>query len=301
MFPDEENSSFSQQFSSLLSIESYSISAKAKEKELKEPNENSKISLNLENTTADKDSEVVQSDLYFKILFFACAATILYKNMWLLFLTFIPILIHLIHHICTIFGIKQFCSDKTKSIGTIAINWILYRHSALLPICLPGIFHVNATIHQTVRNSLKSSIDVVSSIIMIILLIFTVTFASIFFCVEIYSEAFAVAQLGSDLFNRTITARPDLMDLFPQGFQGSMDDILDNAHEYGTQHIETYVDELFKDTEPEQAKKLKIQILNVWDRLIQSWMDNGGKDSIGPKVTTSAFSESFGEIVENAG
>lgn len=244
---------------------------------------------------------MVQSDLYFKILFFACAATILYKNMWLLFLTFIPILIHLIHHICTIFGIKQFIFDKTKSIGTIAINWILYRHSALLPICLPGILHVNATIHQTVRNSLKSSIDVVSSIIMIILLIFTVTFASIFFCVEIYSEAFAVAQLGSDLFNRTITARPDLMDLFPQGFQGSMDDILDNAHEYGTQHIETYVDELFKDTEPEQAKKLKIQILNVWDRLIQSWMDNGGKDSIGPKVTSTAFSESFGEIVDNPG
>lgn len=158
---------------------------------------------------------------------------------------------------------------------------------------------LNSHVHLAVRDYLKSSIDVVSSILMIILLIFTVIFASIFFCVQIYSETFAVVQLGSDLVNRTLTARPDLVQMLPEGFQGSIDNVLDNAHQYGRQHIETYVDELFKDTEPDQAKKLKHQILLVWDRLIQSWLDRS--DSIGPKIPSSAISHTIDEIVDNPG
>lgn len=171
----------------------------------------------------------------------------------------------------------------------------------MLPICLPGVFQLNSKIHFAIRGYLKSSIDVVSSILMIILLILVILFASIFFCVQIYSETFSVVQLGSDLVNRTLTARPDLVQMLPEGFQGSIDNVLDNAHQYGRQYIETYVDDLFKETESGQAKKLKDQILLVWDRLIQNWLDRSEADSIGPKVPSSAISSTIDEIVDNPG
>lgn len=136
---------------------------------------------------------------------------------------------------------------------------------------------------------------------MIILLILTIIFASLFFCVQIYSETFSVVQLSSDLVNRTLTARPDLVQMLPEGFQGSIDNVVDNAHQYGRQYIETYVDDMFKDTETTQAIKLKEQILLVWDRLIQNWLDRTQPDTIGPSIPSEAISITIDEIVDNPG
>lgn len=79
-----------------------------------------------------------------------------------------------------------------------------------------------------------------------------------------------------------------------------MDNIIDNAYKYGRGHIEQYVDGIFNDTDPIQAKKLKFQILSVWDRLIQSWMDrNNSDDIVGPRVSLDAIHATIDEIVIN--
>jgi hypothetical protein len=65
----------------------------------------------------------------------------------------------------------------------------------------------------------------------------------------------------------------------------SMDNIIDNAYKYGRSTIETYVDGIFNDTDTVQAVKLKTQILSVWDRLIQTYMErNNEEGSIGPRA-----------------
>ena len=80
----------------------------------------------------------------------------------------------------------------------------------------------------------------------------------------------------------------------------SMDDIIDNAYKYGRTNIELYVDGIFNDTDPVQAKKLKCQILSVWDRLIQSWMDrNNGEQVVGPRVTSQSIIMTIDEIFVN--
>lgn len=96
-------------------------------------------------------------------------------------------------------------------------EWIIVRHSAILPVCLPGVLRLNRKIHKTVRATLHDSIDTASSILMIVLLLFTVIFAGIFCAVEIYSETITVVQLGNDVVNWTLYHRPELMNMFPEG------------------------------------------------------------------------------------
>lgn len=52
---------------------------------------------------------------------------------------------------------------------------------------------------------------------MIFLLILIAIFASVFCAVEIYSETITVVQLGKDLINHTLSHKPELVDIFPNG------------------------------------------------------------------------------------
>lgn len=83
--------------------------------------------------------------------------------------------------------------------------------------------------------------------------------------------------------------------------QDSLDNVIENAYQYGRHGIETYVDEFLKDADKEQRRKLKDQILSIWDRLIQYWMDRQKGITHGPSVPPTAISDSIGEIVYNEG
>lgn len=80
-----------------------------------------------------------------------------------------------------------------------------------------------------------------------------------------------------------------------------MDNVIENAYEYGRTGIETYVDQFLKDADTEQRRKLKQQILVIWDRIIQYWMDKRTDHTQGPGVSPSAITDSIGEIVYNEG
>lgn len=80
-----------------------------------------------------------------------------------------------------------------------------------------------------------------------------------------------------------------------------MDNVIENAYEYGRTGIETYVDQFLKDADKEQRRKLKQQILVIWDRIIQYWMDKKSDKEQGPSVPSIAITDSIGEIVYNEG
>lgn len=63
------------------------------------------------------EEEHLLSDFYFKILFYACAATVFYNNFGfgLLILLFIPVCFYYFIHFCTIFGLKKFLTDKIQT------------------------------------------------------------------------------------------------------------------------------------------------------------------------------------------
>uniref|UniRef100_A0A182W0K9 Transmembrane protein 245 n=1 Tax=Anopheles minimus TaxID=112268 RepID=A0A182W0K9_9DIPT len=243
--------------------------------------------------------ESLESDTYFRLLFYACGATLVWMHTWLLFLGCIPIFLHIVRRVAEFLGIIAYVSQHAHHNWQALKQWLFPRHAALLPLCLPGILRLNTNIHRYACAKLRSYIDDITSIVMIGFLIVLVMLISVFAFAQIYSEAIAVAQLGSNLVNRTLIHRPELIEMLPIDMQ-SMDNIIDNAYKYGRSHIEQYVDGIFNDTDPTQAIKLKMQILSVWDRLIQSWMDRSNGDGmVGPRVPAQAIRMTIDEIFIN--
>ncbi|XP_034662074.1 transmembrane protein 245 isoform X2 [Drosophila subobscura] len=250
----------------------------------------------------NETAEGHQSGTLLKLLLYACLANVLYRNIWMVILAAVPVLLHLIYKFGAYTGITDFVCGKINELYLGLRSWAIEHHSAVLPLCLPGVLELNYRIHTIVRDSLKSSVESVTSILMIIAMLFCIIILSVFFCVNIYSETIEVAYLTKDLINKTITDRPELIDILPANMQASIDDALDNAHHYGRRKIETYIDDWLADADKVHATKLKEQILDVWDRLIQYWVDfNKRGDSYGPRVPTDALKSTFGEIVDNPG
>lgn len=247
----------------------------------------------------DKTSNELESDQYFKILFYACVVTVLWKYSWIVFLGLISTSFYLIKWFAQWIGISSPLSAMYDNYRNYFEAFIAERRNIIFPVWLPAVLELNSKSHKFLCTKAKSYIDDLSSIIVILGLVFLILFISIFSFVQIYSETIAVAQLGGNLLNRTITYRPDLIEMLPIDIQ-SMDDIIDNAHKYGRTTISAYVDNIFNDTDPNQAKKLKTQILTVWDRLIQSYLDrNNGDGFQGPRADTNSLYDSLGEIVTN--
>ncbi|CAO1419189.1 unnamed protein product [Diamesa serratosioi] len=262
----------------------------------------SKMQLNvppMQTSKPQAPDEPLESDVYFKILFYSCTATVLWRHLWIVFLCLIPVIMYTSKALCKALGVTNYFEVQYNHYYQKFMTWLQPRKAALLPICLPGILQLNAMLHKFFCSKLKSYVDDISAIVMILFLIFFVIFLGVFSFFQIYSETIAVAQLGSNLVNRTLIHRPDLVEMLPIDLQ-SMDSVIDNAYKYGRSTIEEYFDGVFNQTDPVQAKKLKCQILSVWDRLIQSYMDRNNVDLIGPHVTTDSIKMTIDEIVNNS-
>ena len=233
---DDSNDSIIDKCKSLLEVKKFqnleeSKIEKIEEERLEKLNEiKAKLQLNMQSTpisskntdnTAETESfmqcETLDSDVYFKILFYACGVTVIWKHTWLVFLLLIPVVLYGLKMLAYKLGIVYYVTNQIQQYYDITKEWIQTRHSALLPVCLPGVIKINTNLHRIFCSKLKSYIDDISSIVMIGLLIVLVIFISVFSFIQIYSETIAVVQLASDLVNRTLTHKPELIDMLPIG------------------------------------------------------------------------------------
>lgn len=262
-----------------------------------------KMQLNLQSDekSSHRGKEIeLESDKYFKILFYSCIATLTWNQMWIFFLSFIPITLYALKELYRILGLGSYIESQWRSnCSSVVQNWLEERRNALIPVCLPGVIVLNLRIHKFLCAKLKSFVDDISAIVMILFLVFGAVILSVFFFFQIYSETIAVAQLSSDLVNRTLTHRPDLVEMLPINMQ-SMNDVIDNVYKYSRGTLESYLDNIFNSTDPDQSRKLKDQILSVWDRIIQSYMDKS-YDGVGPRVPADSVMTTLDEIMTTSG
>lgn len=248
----------------------------------------------------DSSDDLLTSDLFFKVLFYSCAATVVFKNPWLLFISAIPVFMHFVKQILQSTGAWSLFTTKLRDLQSTSNAWIHERYSAILPVCLPGVLELNRKIHNTLRDNVRSSIDLISSIVVIVLMLCVVLSLGIFFAAQIYSEGFQVAQLGHEVVQTAFVHRPELRNFLPEN---SLENLVDNAHKYGRNTIETYIDGMLVDAEKEQAEKLKQQVLTTWDRLVQNMLERSGngpdESEIGPKMGYG-IKDSLEEIVDNS-
>lgn len=250
-------------------------------------------------STKTKEKEL-ESNMYFKALFYACGATVAWNHAWIPLLCSIPVLSYAVKQTLQVFGLWSYLDDKWRNdYSKVFDDWLEPRRNALVPFWLPSLARLNLKVHKFICTKLKSYVDDISAIVMIVLLVFGLISFGVFFFFQIYSETIAVATLGSNLVNRTLTLRPDLVEMLPINMQ-SMDDVIDNLYNLSRATIEDYIDGVFNQTNPEQAEKLKNQILSVWDRLIQSYMDRNN-EGMGPRVPSESVLTTLDEIVSTSG
>ncbi|KAG5674751.1 hypothetical protein PVAND_004701 [Polypedilum vanderplanki] len=264
----------------------------------------SKMQLNVsqeENKSTSNKPDELESDWYFKILFYALALTVLWKQLWILTFCFVPVVFYSIIAIFKSLGLDSYIENQLRNPIQKAKEWFNVRRDALLPIFLPGVTELNQKVHVIFCNKMKSYVDDISSLVMILFLILFVIFISVFSIVQIYSETITVIQLTGNLVNRTLTMRPDLVEMLPFNMQ-SMNDIIENGYQHSRSTIEEYLDMFLNNTEQQQAEKFKAQVLTVWDRLIQSYIDQyNHHDTVGPRVSSDSIFNSIDEIVTSSG
>lgn len=193
-----------------------------------------------ETKTKGKSEVALESDGYFKILFYACAATVLFKHLWIVFLSFIPITFYAIKSLCKALGIWNHIEAQLSHQINQFKAWFEARRYALIPIFLPGIIQLNKKLHKVFCSKLKTFVDDISASIMIVFLIVAAAGLSVFSFVQIYSEAITVAQLSHNLINRTLILNPELVESLPINMQ-NLNDVIDNAYQYSRGTIENYL------------------------------------------------------------
>lgn len=82
-----------------------------------------------------KEKEIIlESDGYFKILFYSCTATILWTQMWIFFLCLIPITFYAIKELFVALGFWNFIEERWRTRYSQTFNnWFEQRRTALLP------------------------------------------------------------------------------------------------------------------------------------------------------------------------
>ncbi|XP_045537769.1 transmembrane protein 245 isoform X1 [Papilio machaon] len=243
-----------------------------------------------------------ESAIYFKLLFFGCFCMLVWKHIWLLPVMLFFLAIHFIKWMLNFFGVWLFFESYYNNIMSKIRNWWGDRQSALLPAHVRGVGKMLSICNRSVTEMAYSSVDTVSSCIVIVGLIFFVTVAVVFVCIQIYSEAIVVVQLSGSLLNSTFVQHSPLQNYLPEGWDEKLDSLIDDAYTYGREGISTAVKSILKEGDPDKVGRVEAQILELWDRVYQSWVSlhfagNGG--NLGPQVDGSAVQDSWDNFLSN--
>ncbi|KAL1501630.1 hypothetical protein ABEB36_006926 [Hypothenemus hampei] len=253
--------------------------------------------INLRNSIQNLNSSY-ESTFYLYSVMWCCLVMLVWKNMVLLPLLPLPLLYYTIKHVGIYLGLWSYLFDKLLATCKKINDWCIERHDALVPVPIRGLYRIMHKINAVVKSSLKGSIDTVASCVVIFGLIVFLICASIFTALQIYAEGIMLVQMTSNVINQTVVQNPELRQLLPPTWDDTMDSLLDNAYQYGREGISKAVKSILSDTaDSAQSEKLEKQVLELWDRLYQSWMTV--HDSTGPKVTEDAVKSSWEAFISD--
>ncbi|XP_050353807.1 transmembrane protein 245 isoform X3 [Nymphalis io] len=242
-----------------------------------------------------------ETALYFKLLFFGCLCMLIWKYIWLLPVMLFFLAIHVIKKSLNFFGVWLFCENQYNNIMSKVGSWWNDRKSALIPAQVRGVGKMLSICNRSVIDMAYESVDTVSTCIVIIGLIFFVVVTTIFICIQIYSEAIVVVQLSGSLLNSTFVQNSELHAYLPEGWEEKLDSLIDNAYTYGREGISTGVKSILKEGDPEKIARVEQQVLEIWDRVYQSWVSGTFAAQMGPQVDGSAVQDSWENFVNDVG
>ncbi|KAJ0173563.1 hypothetical protein K1T71_010712 [Dendrolimus kikuchii] len=240
-----------------------------------------------------------ETAMYFKFLFFGCLCMLVWKHIWLLPVMLFFLAIHIIKKLLDYFGVWLFCENQYNAAMVRVKTWWSDRESALLPAHIRGVTKMMSICNASITEMAYSSVDTVSTCIVIVGLILFLTVATIFICIQIYSEAIVVVQLSGSLLNSTYVQNSELHAYLPEGWEEKLDSLIDNAYTYGREGISSTVRSILKEGDPDKIGRVEQQILEIWDRVYQSWVSGHFASPMGPQVDGTAIQDSIENLMND--
>lgn len=138
-------------------------------------------------TLSTSKNENLESSQYFKILFYACFATIIWKHTWLIFIGLVSTSVYILSSVAKNCGLTNLIVEKNRQYSQRCEEFIADRRFVLFPICLPGVSKLNAQMYKFICTKCKTYVDDISSVFVILLLVFAIIFTCVFSAIQIYS------------------------------------------------------------------------------------------------------------------
>lgn len=235
---------------------------------------------------------------YITWVLWSCCLAQLWLHPGLLHLLPAPIFYALIKRLVRYTGTFSFVQEQISNLQESIRDWISSRETMLLP---PPVGLIHRILHNIQLKCLQTTIDHLDSLVtsfLILGMVVVVAAAGIFISIQVYAESAyilqSLASIASSLQMKDSVILSTLNITLPDN--SSMEGVVDEAYNYGRTWISTTLRESLVNTDTEVMLELETKVLELWDRSYQYWILR--QDGIGPKMTSSAVSTSFGEVMD---
>ncbi|XP_077562379.1 transmembrane protein 245 isoform X1 [Haemaphysalis longicornis] len=222
-----------------------------------------------------------RSRLYLSTLVWACLLAQLWRYIWLLHLTYVPLLYTVTKRVGNHLNLWSCLRDQTRNLCWTLRNWYEERSQALFPGPVHGLWRLLREGDRRMVSVLKMSIDSLTTIGILLLVFLMATVGTIFLALQVYGESMHLVEVTSSLINHTVVNSPELQEMLPESLrnvQGAFDSMLGDAYLYGRQWIGGAVRRAMEDADESHMMEVERQTLELWDRAYHLWVARNATD-----------------------
>ncbi|XP_049271628.1 transmembrane protein 245 isoform X1 [Rhipicephalus sanguineus] len=234
-----------------------------------------------EDAEAKGGKDAGRSRLYLSTLVWACLLAQLWRYIWLLHLTYVPLLYTVIKRVGNHLNLWSCLRDQSRTVCWTLRNWYEERSQALFPAPVHGLWRLLREGDKRMVSVLKTSIDSLTTIGILLLVTLLATVGTIFLALQVYGESMHLVEVTSSLINHTVVNSPELQELLPESLrnaQGAFDSMLGDAYLYGRQWISGAVRRALDDADESHVLEVERQTLELWDRAYHLWVARNATD-----------------------
>lgn len=232
-------------------------------------------------TESPEEAGGSRSRLYLSTLVWACLLAQLWRYIWLLHLTYVPLLYTVTKRVGSHLNLWSCLRDQTRNLCWTLRNWYEERSQALFPGPVHGLWRLLREGDRRMVSVLKMSIDSLTTIGILLLVFLMATVGTIFLALQVYGESMHLVEVTSSLINHTVVNSPELQEMLPESLrnvQGAFDSMLGDAYLYGRQWIGGAVRRAMEDADESHMMEVERQTLELWDRAYHLWVARNATD-----------------------